>query len=93
MQQKIDDLELLTGNLGSDSISTSIQSPPLAAGATKGDDMAEAKPKSDLVLIREFFGMKLTEVRAECASEGGLNKVEVKLIADGIRSGSLTYSS
>lgn len=53
--------------------------------------MADAKPKSDLVLIREFFGMKLTEVRAECTGEQGLSKDKVAQIATAIREGSLTY--
>lgn len=53
--------------------------------------MADAKPKSDLVTIREFFEMKLPEMKKEVLGETGLTKDEVKLIAAGIRDDSLTY--
>jgi hypothetical protein len=52
---------------------------------------ADAKPKSDLVIIREFFGMKLPDMKVEVMGENGLSKDEIKEIASGIRDGSLTY--
>jgi hypothetical protein len=48
-------------------------------------------PKSDAVVIKEYFGMSLPEARAELTGPGGLAKQDKADLAQGIRDGSLTY--
>ena len=50
--------------------------------------MTNEKPKSDLILIKEFFGMSATETMQETKA---LTPEDKKQLGDGIRNGSLTY--
>jgi hypothetical protein len=50
-----------------------------------------AAAQSDAVVIKEYFGMTLPEARAELTGPDGLSKEDKAQLAEGIRSGSLTY--
>lgn len=52
------------------------------------DTGAPAKPASPLKLVREFFGMNMTEMKAEWTTMGQADKDQ---ISGGLANGTLTY--
>lgn len=52
--------------------------------------MTDAKAPSALKLVREYFGLKLAEMKGEWTN-GGLTEQDKAQITAGLRDGTLTY--